>query len=182
MSAPSFVMTSFTFKPDGHVPNSPLPVVVYKNAIDFTTTNLEEAKSAIGKLARRHGWYLDWAEADAVFQKTHYHSTAHEVLIVFDGIAKIKLGGKYGSSQCLQKGDMIFIPAGVGHMRICSHENFTVLGLYPNGQKWDLQWAGKSNYHSSLRRIRKVPFPKVDPIIGKTLPKQENLSLVGYGA
>ncbi len=160
----------FWFSGDGFLPNSALPVLVYRaDAINFKNMGMVETKEQIAKIASNNEWYLDWVAS--IYRRPHYHSTAHEALIIFKGTALLQLGGnRVGKKWEVVAGNVIFIPAGVGHQRIRSTDDFTVFGLYPVGQKWDLQWGWRKNYASSLRRIKKVPLPKADPIFGKMSP------------
>jgi uncharacterized protein YjlB len=45
----------------------------------------------------------------------HYHSNTHECLAVCSGNANVILGGPGGHRLILQQGDVIILPAGVGH-------------------------------------------------------------------
>ncbi len=177
------------FADDGEVPNSTLPVLVYDGVLDFKNMNKEEAERGVDALLESNGWYRGWAYF--VYPYLHYHSTAHEGLVVFAGHATIQLGGKKGPMVKVKKGDVIVLPAGVGHERIVNSgtdedrqkeiEECVVFGIYPNGQKWDFiadhpdVENGGLNMHdngvkaAAIDRIARVPMPAHDPIHGGTI-------------
>ena len=157
------------FVNDGIVPNNPdLPVVICRDVITFGSTDAEETQIFLGDQVSQNDWCCEWF--GSVYRRLHYHSTAHEALIVFKGIADLQIGGKSGREFRVYPGDMILIPAGVGHERVFSAFDFIVFGCYPNGQQWDMQWGWRKNLADSLIRIAKVPIPKSDPLYGKNGP------------
>ena len=68
---------------------------------------------------------------------------------------------------------MIIIPAGVAHECLKSTPSFSVYGLYPQGQKYDMRSGKGSELKSSLAKINKVPLPKSDPLFGTRGPLTE---------
>lgn len=181
-------MEAFLFKEVDLVPNSKLPALVYKGVVDFGDIGQIDAEQQLDILVTKNGWYRDWTHY--VFPFLHYHSTSHECLVVFSGQATIQLGGKEGKKFEVSKGDMLVIPAGVGHERILQTtdleqrkkemESFTVFGIYPKGQKWDFisedpQSGGEGSYDikkaevklMALKNISAVPIPENDPIYGQ---------------
>lgn len=154
------------FIDDGITPNNPkLPLVLMREtdaegAMDpadwFETTFAD------------HGWGAAWRWTVYLYQ--HFHSTNHEVLGVSRGWAKLLLGGQFGLAVHVRVGDVIIIPAGTGHRRIASSENFQVVGAYPRGEKPDLIRSCESYVAATRQRIAKVPMPSQDPIFGKGGP------------
>ena len=67
-------------------------------------------------------------------------------------------------------GDVVVIPAGVGHENLGSTSDFTMVGAYPPGQNPDLQRGEPSERPWELESIAKVPLPTADPIYGKDGP------------
>ena len=96
----------------------------------------EEAAELIEALYARNDWRAAWRYG--VYPFPHYHSTAHEVLGVYRGHALIRLGHTVGISAHVEAGDVIVIPAGVGHQNLGSSPDFHVVGGYPIGQSADL--------------------------------------------
>src|SRR5579862_9121734 len=103
------------FADDGIVPNNPvLPLVLYRGAL-----------GSDGDLALRcermfaaNGWPGAWR--NGIYGHHHYHSTAHEVLGIARGSARVRLGGEHGATVELRAGDVVVIPAGVAHKRECA--------------------------------------------------------------
>lgn len=173
----SLAISSYLMAGDGCVPNSALAALIFHKAIDFEKVGSSQAADQIERVIRENDWYLDWI--DSVYRKTHYHSTAHEVLVIFKGKATLQLGGRKSLNvRPVEPGDIVVIPAGVGHKRIDSTDDFTVFGLYPRDQTWDLQWGYKKNYQDSIVRIEKLITPEKDPFYGK----EEGLKRYWWGS
>src|SRR5690606_5273104 len=90
---------------------------------------------------RQNRWQGTWRWG--VYEFPHYHSTAHEVLGVASGTARLRLGGEQGELIEVTGGDMIVLPAGTGHQCVEHSEDFEVVGAYPPGQEADLLRAGE---------------------------------------
>ena len=88
----------------------------------------------------------------------------------FRGTATIRLGGAGGIEQRVQPGDVVVIPAGVGHENVESTGDFTMVGAYPPGQSPDLQRGEPSERSWVTDAIAKVPLPTADPLFGKDGP------------
>lgn len=71
-----------------------------------------------------------------------------------------------------QAGDIIVIPAGVGHKCITHSSDFTVLGAYPFHLSPDLMIGEKRERPGADERIAKIRLPDTDPLVGaRGLPK-----------
>ena len=64
---------------------------------------------------------------------------AHEVLGVYSGTGQIRLDGSNGIITEVQSGDVIVIPAGVGHENLRASADFVVVSAYPSGQTPDVK-------------------------------------------
>lgn len=163
---------SFDFADDGVlVPNSPLPVVIYRGIAGFVDPIGKESRTreSLSRMVTHHHWRVDWVEHNAIFRYPHYHSTAHEVLLVMNGSAVINLGGEEGDLFDIHAGDAVAIPAGVAHQRISRNDDaFVVAGLYRKGSTRDLLEPTKENRQKVLDT--KVPFPAMDPFWGEKGP------------
>jgi uncharacterized protein YjlB len=105
---------------------------------------------------------------DGVFSYHHYHSNAHEVLCVVGGSASIAFGGPEGETVEVAAGDVVVIPAGVGHCNRGSEGGFAVVGAYPRRQEsYDLRTGVEGERPEVLENIRNVPLPKSDPLSGE---------------
>ena len=114
-------------------------------------------------------WPPQWR--NGVYSFHHYHSTAHEVLGFAEGHADLLLGGEGGETVTVHAGDVLVLPAGTGHCRISSSDDFLVIGAYPKNEHWDICRSEASP--ETLASMRKVRFPQSDPLTGPTgaLPK-----------
>ena len=152
------------FADDGIVPNSVLPLVVYRGALP------ESADRAVfcEQMFARHGWPDAWR--NGVYPFHHYHSTAHEVLGIARGHASVRLGGENGKTVELREGDVVVIPAGVAHKREAASGDLLVIGAYPRGQKPDMCRAGTAEHDRAASNIAAVPLPACDPVTGEAAP------------
>ena len=111
------------FGDDGIYPGSALPVLLYRSAI---TVDAQDRASVFERGFAQNDWRNSWR--NGVYPFAHYHSTSHEVLGVYDGTAKLRLGGERGQIVELRSGDVILIPAGVAHHNVGASPDFSVVG------------------------------------------------------
>jgi uncharacterized protein YjlB len=147
------------FEDDGIFPNSPLPLLLYHQAI---TTEAEDRASIFEERFAENDWTNSWR--DGVYSFPHYHSTSHEVLGVYSGAATLRLGGEHGKNVQVQAGDVIVIPAGVAHQNIGANDDFGVVGAYPGGRSWDLLRGLPGERPKADHNIAALPMPDNDPI------------------
>lgn len=152
-------IVQFNFKDDGRIPNSYLPLIVYKSV--FSGESLADAMQE--KFAENN-WKNAWR--NGVFPYHHYHSITHEVVGVYSGNAKLHMGGEAGEIIDVEAGDVIVIPAGVGHKKVSASDDFAVIGAYPNGMNYDLMTGEEGERPRADERIAKVPMPGTDPVLG----------------
>ncbi|HYF33531.1 MAG TPA: cupin [Chitinophagaceae bacterium] len=148
------------FKDDGLVPNNKLPLLWYRNVFDARD---EKGASWLEERFYANNWKNSWRNGIFTFQ--HYHSIAHEVLGIYSGKAKVLLGGDKGAVVEVKAGDIIVIPAGVGHKNL-GDENLGVVGAYPNGMDVDILRAQPGDRPQADRNIAAVPLPASDPLLG----------------
>jgi uncharacterized protein YjlB len=157
------------FKDDGRIPNNPeLPLLVYPGVLPQSA----DLPSKCEALFWDNGWGGAWR--NGVFPYHHYHSTAHEVLGVVRGSARIAFGGPEGITAEVKAGDVIVIPAGVGHRNLGLSGDFLVIGAYPRGQSWDLRTGEPGERPQVLENIRNVPLPEEDPVFRDEGPLLEH--------
>jgi len=151
----------FYFKDDGGIPNNRLPLLLYRNAL----SNGVNARS-LQKQFAANNWTNSWD--NGVYSFHHYHSTSHEVLGIYSGSALLHLGGEKGEKLSVKAGDVIVIPAGVGHKNLGASNDFGVVGAYPDGRDWDLLKGEPGERPKADKNIAALPIPDFDPILGKT--------------
>jgi uncharacterized protein YjlB len=143
------------------VPNSELSLVLIRSAI---APDPEDAPASFEQRFRQNGWTGTWR--NGIYPYHHYHSTAHEVLGVACGAARICFGGEGGLEVEVAAGDVLVIPAGVAHKLIEERDGFLVVGGYAGGRHWDILRPRSTNVEAALERIKQVPPPESDPVAG----------------
>jgi uncharacterized protein YjlB len=151
----------FILKDDGRIPNNSLPLLVYRG---FFKERGSEGASWLEERFEKNNWTNSWR--NGVFSYHHYHSNTHEVLGVYSGSAKLHVGGESGIKLDVSAGDVIIIPAGVGHKNMGSSRDFGVVGAYPNGSSYDLKTGEEGERPEVDSNIEKVPKPEKDPLTG----------------
>ena len=158
------------FADDGAIPNNPtLPFLVYPGALDLPE---DDPAAACEAVFAANGWGGSWR--DGIYPFAHYHSTAHEVLGVCRGEAKVRFGGNTGIVLTVRAGDVVVIPAGVGHHNLGASADLLVVGAYPRGQRWDLRRGLAGERPQVLDNIARVPLPALDPVYGADGPLVEH--------
>ena len=167
---------TYHFADDGHIPNHPLlPVLLYRGVAVVAA-----GVDACERLFARHGWGGTWR--DGIYPFHHYHSTAHEVLGVAAGQARVLLGGPRGRQFDLVAGDVVVLPAGTGHCNLGASADLLVVGAYPPGQQWDLRRGEPGDRPAVLATIQAVPLPGTDPVHGPGGPLVTLWRLASAGA
>lgn len=100
---------TYTLDPNEHVPNSALPVLVYRNVLPLPHDYIS-AKNALER--------NDWIQGGVFghYPAHHYHSVTHECYAVFKGDTRFLLGkGPLDGEDCgvevdLHAGDIIVQP------------------------------------------------------------------------
>jgi uncharacterized protein YjlB len=156
---------AFLFKDDGLVPNNPLPLLVYKQAVDVDNAHPEKT---IEGLFGANGWGEMWR--NGVYDYLHYHATVHEALGVARGHARVRFGGDRGEEIEISAGDVAILPAGTGHQCRSASRDFCVVGAYPPGSKMHVTRPTPENYAKAVQTIPEVKLPKTDPVMGQNGP------------
>jgi uncharacterized protein YjlB len=157
---------TFVFQDDGVIPNNTLPLIVRRGAIQ---PSAPDPAKAFETTFAKNGWTNAWR--DGIFDDHHYHSSAHEVLGIAQGSATVQFGGEGGEVVGVSTGDVIVIPAGVGHALIKESGDLVVVGAYADGRDWDIVRADQGQADAAARgRAKQVPVPGSDPVDGATGP------------
>jgi len=147
---------------DGIYPNNKmLPLLVYQNAVQLPQ---HDPAAIFEALFATNQWGGSWR--NGVYNFHHYHSRAHEVLGVYGGIAKVRLGGEEGIILSISSGDVLIIPAGVAHKNLGSSYDFRIVGAYPLGQSPDMCYGKSGERPQADHCIARVALPTADPVYG----------------
>jgi uncharacterized protein YjlB len=79
------------------------------------------------------------------------------------GTAEVRFGGPQGPALTLRAHDAVLIPAGVAHKCERASADFRVVGSYPRGCEWDMQYGGEEG---AAERAAGVAVPEADPLVG----------------
>jgi uncharacterized protein YjlB len=163
-AAPDKGVETHRFAPDDSIPNNPaLPLLVYRGVLNLDG----DAAAACEELFDSHDWPSAWR--NGVYPYHHFHSTAHEALGVVRGHARVKFGGENGKVVAVKAGDVVVIPAGVGHKNEGASDDLMIIGAYPTGQEPDMNRA-KQSHNQAAEKVRAVALPKADPVYGSNGP------------
>ncbi|MGE0223072.1 MAG: cupin domain-containing protein [Acetobacteraceae bacterium] len=156
---------TFTFADDGAIPNSPLPLLVYRGAVPADPDAIERVFAA-------NHWPPSWR--NGVYPYHHFHSNAHEVLGVARGEVSVLFGGPGGQVLRVRAGDVVVIPAGVGHCNQAQSTDLLIVGAYPdNGPGPDTHRGKAADHAKAQRSIAGVPMPDADPVTGTDGPLRQ---------
>jgi uncharacterized protein YjlB len=145
--------------------NASCPLLVYPQALALSGS--DPAALFETRFTNNH-WPAAWR--NGVYAFHHYHSTAHEVLGIFSGSARVQFGGENGVVLGVKAGDVVVIPAGVSHKNLGASRDFGVVGAYPKAQNWDMQYGKPGERPAADERIAQVAMPKSDPVFGADGP------------
>lgn len=118
--------------PTDLVPNSPRPLLQYKNVLTKRPDTSHGDPTEVWDLFTKNEWKVSWIFRYGATQLSHFHSQAHECMAVLSGTATIRFGvadtsedmkeNTYGSAWeeggielQAEAGDVFVIPAGVAH-------------------------------------------------------------------
>ena len=150
------------------IPNTSIqdqPLLIYHSAFrNANAADIETHLSSTG-VVQPH-WRF------TMYSDTHFHSTTHEVLSIASGSAKCCFGGEENPGRVetiLQRGDVVVIPAGVGHRLLEDYGGFQMVGSYPVGKDWDMCY-GRPGEEEKVRSIATLGWFQRDPIYGDAGP------------
>ena len=147
---------------DGTIPNNPdLPLLVYRQAVTLPD---DDPACVFEALFTANGWPAAWR--NGIFPFHHFHSTAHEALGVFSGSATARFGGESGIEATVAAGDVVIVPAGVGHKALEASPDLGIVGAYPAGTRPDMCRGAPGERPRSLHAIARVAMPGRDPLYG----------------
>jgi uncharacterized protein YjlB len=154
----------FILKRNKNFPNSRLPVLIYQEAL-ILSSQMNESCIITQKIFSRNGWSNSWR--NGIYDFHHYHSITHECMGICSGSAIVILGGPKGKRVEVSKGDVIILPAGVGHKCLKHSEDFQCVGAYPQGKDYDTNLGKNKELEKALVNIKNLAKPSKDPVLGK---------------
>ncbi|MGZ3863842.1 MAG: cupin domain-containing protein [Bacteroidia bacterium] len=137
--------------------------MIYRKALQLPEQKNKAANIA-QKLFIRNNWSNSWK--NGIYDFHHYHSTTHECMAICMGSANIILGGPGGKRVKVKQGDVIILPAGVGHRCTSMTDDFLCVGGYPQGKDYDMNTGIADEYSKAISNIKELPVPKHDPVFG----------------
>jgi len=149
------------FKDDGYIPNSKWPLIAYRKAVALRKG---DPAALMETIFQANGWGDCWR--NGVYDYVHYHSGIHEALGVARGSAWLRLGGNKGESLKVFAGDVLVIPAGVGHECLEAAKDFLVVGAYPPTGTYDECRGSFQERDAARKSVAKVKVPAKDPLFG----------------
>lgn len=150
------------FARDGAIPNSPLPLLVYRSALPADPV-------AIERTFAQNRWPPAWR--NGVHPYHHFHSNTHEALGVARGSATVLFGGPNGRALTVSAGDIVVVPAGVGHCNQGQSPDLLIVGAYPDNAPRPDMHRGVAGDHDHLAgNVAVVPRPPADPVLGAQGP------------
>jgi uncharacterized protein YjlB len=153
---------TFRFDDDGAIPNSRLPLLVYRDAVPADP-------AAIERIFAANRWPPAWR--NGVYGFHHFHSVAHEALGVARGEVSVLFGGPNGQVLTVKAGDVVVIPAGVGHCNQGQTDDLLIVGAYPDtGPPPDARRGKPAEHAAAAQAVSRVPMPAADPVSGADGP------------
>ncbi|EAW07535.1 cupin domain-containing protein [Aspergillus clavatus NRRL 1] len=153
------------------IPNTSIqskPLMIYHKAFEASPSQLTAHLEEVGEVIPQ--WVY------GMYSHTHYHSTTHEVLGVVSGQARLCFGGEENPGRFeadIEKGDLIIVPAGVGHRQLNELESggeyFKMVGAYPKQKYWDMCY-GEPGEEEKVRTIQELDWFHKDPLFGPDGP------------
>jgi uncharacterized protein YjlB len=152
---------TFVFADDGLIPNNPLPLVLRRGAIAPSAGDPARASRPPSGSTAGPGPGATGSSTFTITIRPPTRSWASPA-----GSAVVRFGGEGGAAVAVTAGDVVVIPAGVGHARLHASPDLLVVGAYPNGMPYDLIRADADAIAQARRRIAEVPLPETDPVDG----------------
>ena len=147
-----------TFADDGAIPNSRLPLLIYKAAVPSDPVAIEHLFAA-------NRWPPSWR--GGVHPRHHFHSNTHEALGVARGQATVLFGGPGGQELTVSAGDVVVVPAGVGHCNQRQSDDLLMVGAYPeDAPPPDMHHGAPDARDRLAANVALVKPPNTDPVTG----------------
>lgn len=164
----SHLIPTYQYIPNTSIQNKPL--LIYRSAFTpSSAVNQDSIQSHISLVG-----VVDPQWVYTMYSTTHFHSTTHEVLCIASGSARCCFGGEDNPErveQELNKGDVVIVPAGVGHRLMQEIKKpFEMVGSYPKGKVWDMCYGSEADREQNTKTIESLKWFDRDPIYGDQGP------------
>jgi len=139
------------------------PILIYHSAFHsgISASTIESHLLTIGVVTPQWRYTM--------FSQSHFHSTAHEVLCVAAGKARLCFGGEDNPKRVepvVEQGDVMVVPAGVAHRLLEDIDGaFNMVGSYETGKSWDMCY-GKEGEEEKVKAISDLGWFERDPVYG----------------
>ncbi|CAG9952788.1 unnamed protein product [Clonostachys rosea f. rosea IK726] len=162
---------AFFFKPTNYIPNSQLPVLLYRKALP-----LPLKENLVKEFLESNNW-IHGGTWNAV-PRHHFHPNTHECYAVVKGSSELLIGVGPLDSEAegevihVESGDVIVLPAGVSHCSKSFSEDYRYIGAYPKGSlEWKNEYGrDQSRFESLALESSSVNVPDWDPVNGHRGP------------
>ncbi|KXL42749.1 hypothetical protein M433DRAFT_156553 [Acidomyces richmondensis BFW] len=155
-------------KPTSYVPNSPLPILIYRNVLP-SDLSLETVTAAL----EANNWIKGGVFKH--YPTHHYHSNTPECYAAIKGHTTCLYGvgplddQNQGVKFEMKAGDIAVHAPGVAHRNVKSSPDYEYVGLYPKGAPhWDNNFCRADAGETAVKAeaARRVPIPDYDPVYG----------------
>ena len=160
--------STFKFKDDGETPNNAkYPLVVYRSSVALDPKY--DPAAVFEVLFEANNWGDGWRAT--MYGYNHFHTGTHECLGIARGKLTAQFGGTSGRKIQLKAGDVVILPAGVGHKHIRQSKDLLIVGAYPaNAGDYDEPKPDEIDHATAMENVSRVKRPSSDPVYGKRGP------------
>jgi len=160
--------STFKFRDDGETPNnSRYPLVLYRSPIALDPKF--DPAAVFETLFEANKWGDGWRST--MYGYNHFHTGTHECLGIARGKLTAQFGGASGRKAELKAGDVVIIPAGVGHKHVEQSKDLLIVGAYPaNMGDYDEPTPSDIDHATALKNVARVKRPATDPVYGRKGP------------
>ena len=152
-----------TFTNDGRIPNDPLPLVLYRDAVDLTGS--PDPERIIGEIFRDQRLGEMWR--NRIDACTRYLSMIYETLGVARGRATVSFGGESGEAIDVGLSVVVILLSGVGHQCLAPTDDLVVVGAYPSSGTYNLCRAARPSTPRRLSLFARCRGPKPIRCLGR---------------
>ncbi|KAH7085196.1 hypothetical protein BKA63DRAFT_13130 [Paraphoma chrysanthemicola] len=160
----------YPLPPTTHVPNNPLPALVYRNVLPTPHNSDSATRLCEGNSWEKRG---EWGAITVA----HFHPNTHECYAIIQGESRLVLGRPKPSDDeepvggvefDVSPGDVVVVPAGVSHRSLTSSGGYRYIGVYPRtNPKWRNNYCkGEEPLEDLKKEIANVEMPEADPVYG----------------